>query len=221
MEMTNTDISSFLEMVDTFYNNAWNRLALYGALIIILVGIVLPIILQLASQRIQQSRNIEMENKLREELTNFVNLKSDTIEKKNINIIDNYFKEKEMEIKDMSALLKKRISYSIGINFHNLTIQSEKEGDYYYMIYYCISAGNNYIDAKNEGELKKMLSALERYCLDINKVENSFEVEELKKFLDKFISKLEAEYPDKRYSLEIRRIKKNLSKGIKINKNIN
>lgn len=66
-----------------------------------------------------------------------------------------------------------------------------------------------------------MLSALERYCLDINKVKNSFEVEELKKFLDNFIYTLEAEYPDERYSLEIRRIKKNLSKGIKIAKNTN
>jgi len=66
-----------------------------------------------------------------------------------------------------------------------------------------------------------MLSALEEHCLDINKVKDSFDVKELKKSLDNFISKLEAEYPDKRYSLEIRRIKKNLSKGIKITKNIN
>lgn len=221
MEISNTDISAFLNMVDTFYNNAWNRLVLYGALIIVIAGIVIPIILQYISRIVQQGRNIEMENKLREELTNYVNLKGDTIEKKNINIIDNYFKEKEMEIKDMSALLKKRISYSIGINFHNLLLQSEKEGDYFYMIYYCISAGSNYIDAENEGELKKMLSALEEHCLDINKVKDSFDVKELKKSLDNFISKLEAEYPDKRYSLEIRRIKKNLSKGIKITKNIN
>jgi len=134
MQISTTDISAFLNMVDTFYNNAWNRLVLYGALIIVIAGIVIPIILQYISRIVQQGRNIEMENKLREELTNYVNLKGDTIEKKNINIIDNYFKEKEMEIKDMSALLKKRISYSIGINFHNLLLQSEKEGDYFYMI---------------------------------------------------------------------------------------
>lgn len=221
MEIPNADISTFLNMVDTFYNNAWNRLVLYGALLVALIGIILPIASQWVSQRIQQGKNIEMENKLREELTNYVNLKGDTIEKKNINIIDNYFKEKEMEIKDMSSLLNKRISYSIGISFHNLAIQSEKEGDYYYMIGYFISAGNNYIDAKNESELKKMLRALEINCLDINKIKDSFEVEELKKSLYNFISKLEEEYPDKRYSMEIREIKKNLSKGIKITKNIN
>jgi len=211
MEISNTDISSFLEMVDTFYNNAWNRLALYGALIIILVGIILPIVSQWVSQRIQQGKNIEMENKLREELTNYVNLKGDTIEKKNIDIIDNYFKEKEMEIKHMSSLLNKKISYSIGINYHNLALQSAKEKDYYFMIFYSISAGSNYIDAGNESELKKMLRLIERYSLNINKIDDSFEVEELKKSLYNFISKLEAKYPNKRYSVEIRSIKKNLS----------
>ena len=35
MEISNTDISTFINMVDTFYNNAWNRLVLYGALIIV------------------------------------------------------------------------------------------------------------------------------------------------------------------------------------------
>jgi len=219
MEISNTDISSFLEMVDTFYNNAWNRLALYGALIIILVGIILPIASQWVSQRIQQGKNIEIENKLRKELTNYVNLKGDTIEKKNKNIIDNYFKEKETEIKDMSSLLNKRISYSIGINYHNLALQSIKEKDYYYVIRYSISAGINYINADNEAELKKMLRTIEKSCLDINKIKDPFEVEELKKDLYNFISKLEEKYPDKRYSGEIRGIKKNSSKGIEITKN--
>ena len=72
MEISNTDISTFLNMVDTFYNNAWNRLVLYGALIIVIAGIVIPIILQFISQRFQKSRNIEMENKLRKELTNSI-----------------------------------------------------------------------------------------------------------------------------------------------------
>jgi len=219
MEISNTDISSFLEMVDTFYNNAWNRLALYGALIIILVGIILPIASQWVSQRIQQGKNIEIENKLRKELTNYVNLKGDTVEKKNKNIIDNYFKEKETEIKDMSSLLNKRISYSIGINYHNLALQSIKEKDYYYVIRYSISAGINYIDADNEAELKKMLRTIGKSCLDINKIKDPFEVEELKKDLYNFISKLEEKYPDKRYSGEIRGIKKNSSKGIEITKN--
>ncbi|MBA7526271.1 hypothetical protein ES705_18432 [subsurface metagenome] len=219
MEIPNVDISTFLNMVDTFYNNAWNRLVLYGALLVALIGIILPIASQWVSQRIQQGKNIEIENKLRKELTNYVNLKGDTIEKKNINIIDNYFKEKEMEIKDMESLLNKKISYSIGINYHNLAIQSIKEKDYYYTMYYSISAGSNYVDADNEGELKKMLRTIERHCLDLNKIKDAFEVEELKKLLYNIISKLETKYPDKRYSGEIRGIKKNLSKGIEITKN--
>ena len=211
MEISNTDISTFLNMVDTFYNNAWNRLVLYAALIIVIAGIVLPIILQFVSQRIQQSKNIEMENKLREELTNSINLKGKSIEEKDRNIIDNYFKEKEIEIKDMTSLLNKKISYSMGINYHNLMLQSEKEEDFFHMISYSISAGSNYIDAENESELKKILRIIERYSLDLIKIKDPFEVEELKKSLYYFISKLEAKYPDKRYSLEIRSIKKNLS----------
>lgn len=221
MEISNTDISTFLNMVDTFYNNAWNRLVLYGALIIVIVGIVMPIILQYISRRIQQSKNIEMENKLREEFTSVINLKAKSIEEKDKNTIDNYFEEKEMKLKDISNLLNKKISYSIGLNFHNLAMQSGKEGDSYHMIHYFISAALNYIDAKNESELKRILNALEDVGVYINKVKDSFDVKELKKSLDNMISKLDAEYPDKRYSQEIRGIKKTFSKGIKITKNTN
>jgi replication initiation and membrane attachment protein DnaB len=221
MEISNTDISTFINMVDTFYNNAWNRLVLYGALIIVIAGIIMPIILQSMSQRVQKSKNIEMENKLRKELTSSINLEAKSIEEKDRNIISNYFKEKEMELKDMSNLLNKKISYSIGLNFHNLAVQSGKEGDCYHMIHYFISAAGNYIDAKNEGELKKILNALEDCGVYINKVKDSFDVKELKESLDNFISKLDAEYPDKRYSQEIRGIKKIFSKGIKITKNTN
>lgn len=207
MEIPNADISTFLNMVDTFYNNAWNRLVLYGALLVALIGIILPIASQWVSKKIQQGKNIEMENKLREELTNYVNLKGDTIEKNNINIINNYFKEKEKGIKNMSIQLSSRISFSIGLNYHNLGVQSAIGKDYFYSIRYYIIAGLNYLDAKNESELKIILSNIESCCL--HKIKNSFEVEEVKKSLDNFISKLKEEYPDERYSQEIRRIKKN------------
>jgi len=208
MEISNTDISTFLNMVDTFYNNAWDRLVLYAALIIVIAGIVLPIILQFVSQRIQQSRNTEMENKLREELTNSINLKGKSIEENNRNIIDNYFKEKEKTIENNLVQIKRNINFSIGLNYHNLALQSVKGRDYFHKISYPISAGISYIDAKNESELKKMLRVLERHCSDLNKINDSFEVEELKKSLYNFFSKLEAEYPDARYSSEIKKIKK-------------
>ena len=208
MEISNTDISTFLNMVDTFYNNAWNRLVLYAALIIVIAGIVLPIILQFVSQRIQQSKNTEMENKLREKLTNSINLKAKSIEENNRNIIDNYFKEKEKTIENNLVQIKRNINFSIGLNYHNLALQSVKGRDYIHRISYPISAGISYINAKNESELKKMLRVLEKHCLDLNKINDSFEVEELKKSLHNFFSKLEVEYPDERYSSEIKRIKK-------------
>lgn len=207
MEISNIDISTLLNMIDTFYNNAWNKLVLFGGLIIVIVGIVLPAILQWASQRIQQGKNIEMENKLRKELTNSINLKGKSIEEKNKKFIDNYFYEKEKVIKNMSIKLSSRISFSIGLNYHNLGVQSAGEEDFFYAIRYYIIAGHNYVDAKNEGELKIILGNIESCCL--HKIKDSFEFEEIKKSLDNFISKLKEEYPDERYSQEIRRIEKN------------
>jgi len=212
MEISNIDISTFLNMVDTFYNNAWNRLVLYGALIIVIVGIVLPIVLQWVSRRVQQSKNIEMENKLKEALTNIINIKSDNIEKKNKNILDNYFKEKEKETKNMLALLEGKISFSIGLNYHNLGMQMVDEKKYSDAILYYIAAGNNYIDAKEETQLKIILGNIENACLNIQEIKDQFEVKEIKKSLDNFISKLEEKFPDNRYSLEIIKIKKNIFK---------
>lgn len=208
MEISNTDISTFLNMVDTFYNNAWNRLVLYGALIIVIAGIVIPIILQFISQRVQQSRNIEMENKLREEFTSFVNLKGKSIEEKDRNIIDNYFKEKEIIIENKLAQIKRNISFSIGLNYHNLAVRNAKEGDFSAAILYNLSAGKNYLDADDETNLKIILGNVEHNCLQIDKIKDSFEVEEVKKTIDNFISKLEKKFPDKRYSSEIIKIKK-------------
>lgn len=213
MEISNTDISTFLNMVDTFYNNAWNRLVLYAALIIVIAGIVLPIILQFVSQRIQQSKNTEMENKLREELTNSINLKAKSIEENNRNIIDNYFKEKEMEIKKISGLLEKRISYSIALNYYNMGAQNEKAGYFYDAIRYYILAGEGFIETSDEGYLNMILSNIKKCCLNINKIEDQFEIDEVKKSLDGFISELEEKYADNRYFIEINEIKKRYYTG--------
>lgn len=218
MEMSNNDISTFLNMVDTFYNNAWNRLVLYGALIIVIAGIVIPIILQFMSQRVQQSKNIEMENKLREELTNSIDLEVGNIEEKNKKFIDSYFSKKEKTIKDMLIKLENRISFSIGLNYHNLAIRVAKEGKIPSSILYSISAGLNYLNAEDETNLKIILKNIEENYLKIDKIKNSFEVEEVKKDLNNFISKLEEKFPDKRYSLEIMKIKKSIFNVSKIKK---
>ncbi len=215
MEISNTDISTFINMVDTFYNNAWNRLVLYGALIIVIVGIVIPIILQYTSRRVQQGKNIEMENKLREEFTSFVNLKGKSIEEKDKNIIDNYFKEKERIIENKLVQLRRDISHSKGLSFHNLGLRKATEGEILVSTLFYISAGRSYLDAQDETNLKIILENIEKNCLGIDKIEDLFEFEEVKKELNSFISKIEKEFTDKRYSLEIIKINKaifNISK---------
>lgn len=210
MEISNTDISTFLNMVDTFYNNAWNRLVLYGALIIVIVGIVLPIILQFISQRVQQGKNIEMENKLREEFTNFVNLKGKSIEEKNISVIDDYFKEKDKIIENKLVQLKRDTSLSKAISYHNLGVKFCQEGKISDGIIYYIIAGKDYLNADNEIGLKIILENVEYSCLKIDTIKDPFEFKEVKNSLDDFISKIEEKFPDNRYSTEIMRIKKNI-----------
>jgi len=218
MEISNIDVSTLLNMIDTFYNNARNKLVLFGGLIILIVGIVLPAILQWASQGIQKGKNIEMENKLRKELTNSINLKGKSIEEKNRNIIDNYFEEKEMEIKKISDSLEKRISLSIALNFYNMGAENEKAGYFYDAIRYYISAGEGFIEASDEGYLNMMLSNIKKCCLNINKIKDQYEIDEVKKSLDGFISELEEKYADNRYFIEIKEIKKSYYTGSKVTK---
>lgn len=216
MEISNTDISTFLNMVDTFYNNAWNRLVLYGALIIVIVGIVIPIILHFMSQRVQKSRSVEMENKLKEELTNIIDIKSNNIEKKNKNILDNYFEKKEKQTKDMFDLLDRQSNFAVGLNYHNLGIRAVDKKEYSDAILFYISAGYNYMTAKKEDQLRIILDNIINNCLMIKEIKDQFEVKEVKKSLDDFISILEKKFPDDRYSVEILNMRKNIFKGSKI-----
>lgn len=208
MEISNIDVSTLLNMIDTFYNNAWNKLVLFGGLIIVIVGIVWPAILQWASQGIQKSKNIEMKSKLKEELTNIINTKSDNIEKNNKNILDNYFKEKEEEINNTVALLARKISFSIGLNYHNLGMQMIDEKRYSDAITFYISAGNSYIDSEDEAELKIILDNLGNTCSEIHEIKDPFEFKEVKKSLEDFISNLEEKFSDRKYVVEITKIRK-------------
>ena len=208
MEILSTDISTFLNMVDTFYNNAWNRLIIFGAIIFAVVGIFVPIILQFLSRRIQQSKNIEMEHKLREEFIKVVDLEAKSIEGKDKNIIDNYFEEKDKILENKLTQLNRDISFSTALSFHNLGLNNVKEGNIPKATLFYISAGDYYLNADNENNLKIILGNLGATCLDIGKMKDSFEVNEVKQSLNVFISRLEEMFPDKRYSSEIKKIKK-------------
>jgi len=208
MEISSTDISTFLNMVDTFYNNAWNRLLIFGVIIFAIVGILLPILLETLSRRYQQSKNIEMEYKLREEFTSVVNLKAKSIEEKDKNIIDNYFEEKDKIFENKLTQLNRDISFSKALSFHNLGLNMVNDGDIPKATLFYISAGENYLYADSENNLKIILGNLAATCLEIGKIKDSFEVEEVEQALKVFISRLEEMFPDARYSSEIKKIKK-------------
>lgn len=208
MGILSTDISTFLNMVDTFYNNAWNRLVIFGVITFAVVGVFVPFIIQFLSRRDLHNKNIEMEYKLREEFTTLVNSKANSIEEKDKNIIDNYFKGKDKILENKLTQLNRSISFSTALSYHNLGLNMIKDGNIAKATLFYISAGNYYLGADNESHLKIILGNLAATCLDIDKTKDSFEIEEVKQSLNVFISKLEESFPDARYSSEIIKIKK-------------
>jgi hypothetical protein len=149
-----------------------------------------------------------MEYKLREKFTSVINLKAKSIEEKDKNTIDNYFEEKDKILENKLTQLNRDISFSTALSYHNLGLNTIKDGDMAKATLFYISAGKYYLNANNENNLKIILGNLAATCLNIGKMKDSFEIEEVKQSLNVFISRLEEMFPDGRYSSEIKKIKK-------------
>jgi len=207
--MENFDITSFINMVDAFYNNAFNRLLLWGALLIAFLAIIMPILLQWLSQKYQSSEYIKMENDLRNKLTEMIEIKTKSMEENNRKII-----------KDELIPLEKKVHYSVGITFHNLGVSLFKEERKIEAMGCYIRATHEQIDADCEMDIKILLDNIEgAYSSTASTYENLFEFKNLKKDIEELISEIENKYGKAKYYDEIQKIRKAIDKKpLKFNK---
>ena len=109
-----------LEKLDTFYNNAWEKLIIYNTVFLAVIGIIVPFIIQW-----WQSRNIKLrEEVLKKELTDLFEAKTKEFQESIIKAADEKFK---VEVEAIEKNLEKIKSGLEGSHFH-LQANSESDG---------------------------------------------------------------------------------------------
>lgn len=99
---SNADKSiDLIEKIDSFYNNAWNKLILFGSILFAIVGVLVPIVIQWYQKRTLKLSEESIKRKLKDEVTTEV---MKTIEKK--------FEENEKQLKMLNASANSKILFS-------------------------------------------------------------------------------------------------------------
>lgn len=90
-----------IDKVDTFYNNAWNKLILFGSILFAIVGVFVPLVIQWYQKRTLKLSEETLKNNLRKELTKEL---SEAIDKK--------FQENEQQLRSLNASANAKILFS-------------------------------------------------------------------------------------------------------------
>ena len=150
MEITNIDFSVLLNMVDTFYNNAFNRLIILLAI----VGVLWPIILKAYSDYRVKIKEEKLEKRLAEKIQN--------LNKKNLELIN---KENDANIEGIDKFISKKLkgidiklSASRGLLWHVQGNLDYEKGNYSSALEDFFLAFGDYFNGKDELNLQKILT---------------------------------------------------------------
>ncbi len=98
----NTDKGiDLIEKVDAFYNNAWDKLIVFGSILFGLVGILVPLFIQFYQKRSMKLSESELKNKLKIEITTEL-----------LTTIKEKFSENEKQISMLIASANAKIFFS-------------------------------------------------------------------------------------------------------------
>jgi hypothetical protein len=90
-----------IDKVDSFYNNAWGKLILFGSILFGLVGFIVPLFIQFYQKRILKVSETELKNKLKSEITTEL-----------LGSIKDEFDKNEKQIKMLIASANSKIFFS-------------------------------------------------------------------------------------------------------------
>lgn len=148
-----------IEKVDNFYNNAWNKLILFGSILFAIVGVFVPLVIQWYQKRTLKLSEETLKGNLKKELKN--ELLSD-IEKK--------FAENEKQLKVLNA------SANAKILFSQAKFSIEKNS-YKGALGEIVTASISSMDCNDFRTLQELLDFLSNNCLPYLSVE---EINDLK-----------------------------------------
>lgn len=163
MEISNIDISTLLNMVDTFYNNAWNRLTII--LIVFgsiggLVGIAWPMLLKKFSDYHAKIEVEKVEKNLKEQFQNLSNENEKIIEKgieKGMNALSEAIdKVVSKKLDDVDT----KINRSRGLIWHVLGNLYHEKNDFKLAFNYYFNSSESYFNAKDESNLQRIIDCI-------------------------------------------------------------
>lgn len=176
---------AILEKVNAFYSNAWTQLITFTFAILGLVGVVIPIIVQII-----QNRSFKID---KGELKNFMKDEIDRIKTELKKEIDDYAKKQSVESEKKLAIMK-------GTSFQmqgNVLLDKKQ---YSVALKSFITSASCYLDGEEELNLRRVLNRINVCLLQMNKTAFEGQHEDNKKQFDDFSEKIEEKNQNRRYT---------------------
>jgi uncharacterized membrane protein YgaE (UPF0421/DUF939 family) len=199
MEISNIDISTLLNMIDTFYNNAWNRLTII--LIVIggiggIVGVAWPMLLKKFSDYRAKIEVDKVENNLKEQFQNLSNENVKLIEKG----MNTFSEAIDKVISKKLDNVDIKIEVSKGLIWHTLGNIYDEKNDLKLALKYYFDAFGSYFYGKDEFNLQGIILCIK---LCYKKIEDLSFLKEIENKHLNLIEKLNEINENSRYSKTI------------------
>ncbi len=202
IQAQSTNVIDLIQKIDAFYNNAWNKLIIIGSVALGIVGLIVPLFIQL-----YQRRTLKLSEKLLMQ-----ELGSQNIKTKNETIvelskkIEEKFGEYENKIKIMSASANAKIYLTQG--------KLELEKNYYSpALSYFVACAYSCIECNDHQNLQVALKSILNECLPHLSVEEINDIKVSKESdIDYFLSHLKEKDDIGYYSSIIQDIKLKITK---------
>jgi len=215
MEISNIDISTLLNMIDTFYNNAWNRLTIILIIVggvIGLIGVAWPVLLKKFTDYQAKMEVEKLEKNLKDQFQNL----SDENAKLIKNRIDKGMNTLSEEIN--KAVTKKlddvdiKINVARGLIWHTLGRYCYDKKDFKLAFIYYFNAFESYYDGKDESNLQRIVNSIISCYEEVNDL-SLLKKQEMNH--SHLIEKLHEINENGRYSITIEKIEEKYKSSLK------
>ena len=202
--MSLSEYIDIVTKVDTFYNNAWDKLVLFGAIIFIIVGVVFPYIMQRVIRN-QQKKDIKLNVKrFRQWVINQQKKSEDEINDK----VDKRFAAK---VEELNEQMRKNNNNGKALSFHVMGYYLFDKGDFINSFRNLILAAGYYFLAENYDGVHRMVSSLSKSLPNL-KYDDLIELQDVENIsIFKLIKNLEEGKPGTLFKSDIIEVKNQIN----------
>ena len=169
MEVTNIDFSALLNMVDTFYNNAWNRLIV----VLAIAGVAWPLILKAYSDYRVKVKEEKLEKRLSEKIQNLNKRNLELLNKKSDTNIERMEKLISEKLKNMDI----QLNVSKGFIWHFQAKICYDKKQYKNALELYFTAFGFYFNGKDEVNLQRVIKYIKSCYAQVEDLSHLEEVE--------------------------------------------